>query len=629
MAKVVSGQWSVVSGRLIAKPQAVFMSPRLLVSQSPGLPFVALLTLLALCVGCGESKTASESKTAAEAVATEQYQEEMVLKAVDNLDRLEEYDSPDTFQRIVYRLNQLGGQIQKRTANQKQAGSAPDLVEAWVEPEMLRQIDEQINEWLHSHGLPDDWKLDPMAAALPKQFAELPEVAGLDRQEFSGFDGFVLREIHWLRAVATWTRGDVADDLARAQNIFDWTVRNIQLEPDYPGRVPQFPWETLLFGRGTAVERTWVYILLLRQLDIDAAVLALETRDGGRGTGDGRKAPPKLRPWCVGVLIEGNVYLFDPMLGLPILAPDGVTLDKTGQLSIRPATLAQVVANDKLLRRLDVSDANRYEVKAADLARVTALLEASPSYLSRRMKLLESQMAGKQKMTLTTSPSMHAKRWKSAAHIADAQLWLSPYETLVRRSHLNVAETAIRLQAMLPFYMPSEEQVLTQENASSPESPTELRKSKEMRSVTYAAPLFRGRVLHLKGQLVGEDGAPRFYQIARPANQALTISSMPNEYKAVKLLGKYMASYWSGQVAYESGNFPTAIDFFRTRTLEAFPGRALTPGARYNLARSYEASDDWNQAELLYGITGYSGDLLRAKWLEEAAKKRPTRRPGD
>jgi hypothetical protein len=238
-------------------------------------------------------------------------------------------------------------------------------------------------------------------------------------------------------------------------------------------------------------------------------------------------------------------------------------------------------------------------------------------------------LTGKQKMVLTTSPSMHAKNWKSAAHVADAQLWRLPYETLYRRSRLNAEKTRDRLQTMLPFYMPSDEQVLAQQNESAPESPTELRKSKELHNVTYAAPLFRGRVLHLKGQFLGDDGATRFYQIARPSNDSLRISSLPNEYKAIKLLGKYMAGYWSGQVAYQLGNYATAVDFFRTRTIEAFPDMPLTPGARYNLARSYEASGDWNQAEVLYGITGYSGDLLRAKWLEEAAKKRQTRRPGD
>ena len=36
------------------------------------------------------------------------------------------------------------------------------------------------------------------------------------------------------------------------------------------------------------------------------------------------------------------------MRGLPIPAPRGVSLDETGQLAIRPATLAQVAADAKV-----------------------------------------------------------------------------------------------------------------------------------------------------------------------------------------------------------------------------------------------------------------------------------------
>ena len=73
-----------------------------------------------------------------------------------------------------------------------------------------------------------------------------------------------------------------------------------------------------------------------------------------------RRATPKapvsltnLRPWAIAVLIEGKLYLFDPALGLPIPAPGKIGLDRDGRLDIRPATLAEVAADDGLLRRLD------------------------------------------------------------------------------------------------------------------------------------------------------------------------------------------------------------------------------------------------------------------------------------
>ena len=169
------------------------------------------------------------------------------------------------------------------------ASASIRLLAAWPEPEMLRQIVDRLNQWIRTQQPPADWKLDPMVAALPKPLADLPQVKDLGRMEFSRFDGFALQEAVWLRDVGLWARGDALDDLERAKSLFDWTVRNIQLEADDPNRIPQFPWETLLFGRGTATERAWVFILLARQLGIDAAMLAMdeEPGDGGERRGLG------------------------------------------------------------------------------------------------------------------------------------------------------------------------------------------------------------------------------------------------------------------------------------------------------------------------------------------------------
>jgi hypothetical protein len=439
------------------------------------------------------------------------------------------------------------------------------------------------------------------------------------------------------------------DDLDRAKSLFDWTVRNIQLEEDSPDRIPQFPWETLLFGRGTAEERAWVFILFARQLHIDAALLAIEER-GERGEGREERGEKrglgtsvrgssgsnerKLRPWCVGVLIEGNVYLFDPSLGLPIPAPHGVSLDEAGRLAIQPATLAQVVADEKLLRQMDFDKSHAYGVKASQLAHVEALIEASPLYLAQRMTLLESRLAGSQKMILSTSPSTIARHWKESKHIAEARLWLRPFETLERRSHLTWPEVKTLLRAILPLYMVHEDR--TTGRAARKLDPQDIpnpqeQQEQQARTISYPAALCRGRMLHLKGKFTGEDGATKYYQIARPSNESLRLSSADPAEKFVLLLGKQDASYWSGliayQIAYQRGknNYIDAIDYFETRTLRAFPNGDWTNGARYNLARALEASGHTEDAIRLYQTNalspGYLGELLRAKWLQKEAGK--------
>ena len=131
-------------------------------------------------------------------------------------------------------------------------------------------------------------------------------------------------------------------------------------------------------------------------------------------------------------------------------------------------------------------------------------------------------------------------------------------------------------------------------------------------------------MLQLKGRFSGDNGATHYFQIARPSNQLLELSSRDPFEKFVLRRGKQDASYWSGLIAYQRGNYAAAIDYFTTRTLLAYPDGPWTNGGRYNLARAYEASGETQRAILQYGSDnaspGYPGDLLRAKWLRELAK---------
>ena len=290
-------------------------------------------------------------------------------------------------------------------------------------------------------------------------------------------------------------------------------------------------------------------------------------------------------------------------MGLPIPAADGVKFDDAGRLAVRPATLAQAAADEKVLRQLDVDQTHVYGVKVTDVKHVVVMLEASPSYLARRMKLLEGQLAGEQKMVLSSSPSAEAARWKALAQVAGVRLWSLPFETLERRSHIDRRGVQTQLASLLPFY------------------------------ATPSAPLHRGRVLYLKGKFVGDGSAIHYYQLARPSNAELMASSADEMEKRVLFRGKQDASYWSGLIAYQRANYPTAIDYFARRTLELTPDSPWTEGARYNLARTFEAAGDTERAILMYassaGSRGYLGALLRAEWLKKKPAKRNAESPGN
>jgi tetratricopeptide (TPR) repeat protein len=470
---------------------------------------------------------------------------------------------------------------------------------------------------------------------------KLPMVENLGQAHFNAFDGYTLMEAVWLRDASRskWAGGTTADEVQVARSLFDWTIRNIQTDYDNPDRVPQVPWETLFLGHGTPLERAWTYILLLRQRGIDAVMLALPGDDSSPAA-QAEKSPagqaerPSLKPWCVGVLIgdtgnegaERKLYLFDPKLGLPIPAPGGIAADKAGRLDVQPATLDQVLANPKLLDQLGQGADAPYWVRQADVKRAVALVEASPLYLSPRARRIESRLTGEQRLVLNAEPSQQAARIKSAG-MGDVRLWELPYTTLQRRLALGPGAVFARLWVYVPFM-------------SSP-----------------GAPLYKGRILHLKGRYFDEKEAIAYYQRARPRNDAVLAETQQIAKASFELLsmqqkengraltpaeegflkqvsnelakqqvdstieGKLAASYWLGLIQYEQGEYAAALDYFRVRTLQFGPRVFWAAGAHYNIARTLEAAGQRQKAIDEYASSIFlrndPGCLLRAKWLEE------------
>jgi hypothetical protein len=570
--------------------------------HSKGAFIAGLLALILspLCIGCGSSSSAVEDPALAE--STDQWQEDKFNFAIDALNQSEEFNLP---------------------AEPPQQGDA--LMRTCPEPERLRQIVDRLAQWARTQDPPRDWRLDPLVAALPQTLRTLPSMEGLDSQDFTRYDGFALQEAVWMRDLSNWARGDELDDISRARRLFDWTVRNIQLEDDAAadGRsLPRFPWEALLFGRGTASERAWVFILLLRQQGIDAALLALTD------SADAKKPP---RPWAVGVLSEGNLYLFDPSVGLPVPAPDGVKVEKGGQLDIFPATLAQAAADDAVLRALDLDAEHRYDVTASDLKHVVALVEASPAALSKRFRLIETQLAGPQKMVLTAQPSQQAARLKAAPGVAAVELWAFPFAVFQERLAAGKMAVLTRQLEYWPLVC------------------------------NPALSLYRGRVLYLKREFAGQQGATKYLQANRPSSKRLagvenadrndfiqkmypSIARLPESQRraAVDRLrqvagreaesrivflrrAKQDASLWLGVLNFERAKYAVAVDYLDVRTIKAVSKSPWGPLAAYNLGRAYEAQGQTRKAVEAYQSDlespGVHGSLLRAKWLASPPKR--------
>jgi tetratricopeptide (TPR) repeat protein len=442
----------------------------------------------------------------------------------------------------------------------------------------LDQMLDRFNQWIGTQKADPAWKPDPLLATLPKELQELPVVGTLGEMRFPASDGRFLREALWLRDISNRARGDAPDDLSRAKGLFDWVVRNIQLESSEPvekdkGRpvLMHQPAETLLLGRGKAVDRAWVFILLARQQGLDAVMLALGKPD----------KPDELRPWLPAVLSEGQLYLFEPELGLPIPGPNGKGI----------ATLAQAVAADAIWRHLDLDADRPYPLKSADLVHVAALVEASPPYLAQRMQLLGTRLTGKNRVVVSASPSALAARLKACPNVKEVRLWTLPFETILHQATRDDAAKKAAAQEFVVFRI--------------------------------SASLWKARVLDLRGMYTGEDGATGLYLLARPSDAEIRSARIEPQYKAVIQLAKQDATYWLGLIAYHRGNYKTAVDYFSKRILDVAPDGPWASGARYNLARSYEALGNFDAAKTEYEddiSPQRHGNLLRARW--EAGKSK-------
>ena len=454
---------------------------------------------------------------------------------------------------------------------------------------VLSQILDRLNPWSRQNQVLDDWEVDPLLETLPAELRDeerlQPYISSeaLARPSFEPQGVRLLQQAIWLRDISEWARGDGFDNLQRATALFDWTVRNIQLVPDKDYR-PRWPWQTLLYGEGTAAQRAWIFALLCRQQGLEVVVLSVAEGNGQQ------------KFWLPALWLDGKLYLFDTRLGLPIRGPDGESV----------ATLRQVRADTGLLASLDIGDF-KYPVLADALKHVTADLVASPFELSRRARLLEAELTGQDRLVLTTAPSLQAEAIQAGGEITNVRLWPLPFSTL--RDQLRLKKRARRLEAFTfaPF--------------------------------SWRPNLYKARVLHFQGKKeVKKDprrkgldevvdshrDAVRLYTDprVRPPQRILNKQTSPDKI-AIYNRAKQNASYWLGLLSYDDGRYDTSADWLARRTLEDYPEGPWTNGARYNLARAYEAMGRFEDAiELLQQDDSASrhGSLLRARQLVQKAE---------
>jgi hypothetical protein len=390
-----------------------------------------------------------------------------------------------------------------------------------------------------------------------------------------------------MRDISRWARGDSFDDLERATALFDWTVRNVQLVPDEDA-VPHRPWKVLLYGRATAEQRAWVFALLCRQLELDVVMLATkppgQPADASAGQGESRY-------WLPALVLGEELHLFDTRLGLALPGAGGQGI----------ATLKQVSEDDALLRQLDFEGAP-YPIAADMLKDVTAYAVADWFDLSRRALQVDQKLTGDDRLVLSTDPSALAERLRAVPPIGQVQLWELPFATL--RDELS----------LLP--------------------PARRREVYAFEPLATRPKLWKARLRHFQGRREGGDEqtateptdviddhgeAAQLYtdKSVRPTDREIARNQF-NDKRRVDIAAKLHATYWLGLLSFDDGKYDVAAHWFGRPELsdEASP---WAHGARYNLARTYEAQEKLEEAIPLFeqdASPQQHGNKLRARSLK-------------
>jgi hypothetical protein len=473
---------------------------------------------------------------------------------------------------------------------------------------VLKQIVERLNQWLRQSEPKTDWAADPLLATLDPtvasddRLAPLITPAALAEPVMQPFDGRLIQEAVWLRDISRWAQGDSFDAVARATQLFDWTVRNIQLDADDKA-VPLRPWQAIAYGHGTAEERAWVFALLCRQQGLDVVMLAVPEAPGkstaatsAGGSGPDKEQAAKNVFWLPAVLSDGQLYLFDTRLGLPIPGKDGKGV----------ATLHDLRADVSLLRQLDLKEMP-YPIAAEQLKHVTAQIPADPFDLSQRARAIESNLSGDDRLTLASNPTALAQKLKTGGEIWDIGVWDFPFRVL--RDQLRIGPPARRQLAT------------------------------EFEPFAWRPMLWKARMLHFQGHRhdeansadKSEDKNPdetlddhkqaiRMYmsKAVRPPDR--TISDVTSaEKQKVYTAAKDDASYWVALLLFDDGKYSSAENWLANPQLAATANGRWASGTRYNLARTYEAQGKTHDAVALYekdSSPQQHGNRLRAKWLK-------------
>jgi len=508
----------------------------------------------------------------------------------------------------------------------------------------MQEINYQLNAWSKSVSNPPAWEPSDLLDSISASLRSVDFSARMTKLEFGEPECEFMLQCQVMKQLAAWVlerpyRDDLfagwldqqkgamsIEDWTRLETVlklFDWSVCNVALEgapeeaerlvgnPDLPmsDSAPvyrQLPWQTLMFARGDAWQRSRLFTQLCFSQGIDSVVLALPSLTGATENS-------ALRLWCVGVPIGKEIYLFEPHWGLPILDPNGPGI----------ATLAMAKSDPNVLRRAKLPGRFEYPVESKDLAQLVALIDAEPFAVGRTMYTLERSLTGENRQRLSMDVAKLESTLKGIDATLQVRLWNAPW--LAHVYNLSVRQ---RLDDMSPFSMQYME--------------------KHGIFITDT-PVSRARMLHFQGQFestLDAAGALRTYMDFRVDEETLREMQYDREIqrsfgivkRPTESLESFTARVQQAQSFFRKSKFDigiflamanmdlnkpeTAVDWLTKRLLDVRGTERWHAHAHYLLGRNLERLGKSNEAieEYKYEATPQAaGNRIRIRRLEGAS----------
>jgi tetratricopeptide (TPR) repeat protein len=340
------------------------------------------------------------------------------------------------------------------------------------------------------------WERSPWLETIPQVYQDSLWWKSMATETFLYTDAFFLQEQFWLSQIVARVREEKTgtrfaylthagrtqpvtleqvvqggngqletsgvERLVLAMKLFDWTVRNVSGEP-----FPEIPtaeaaaelavrplqegqpwsvagvrgagyrnylWQTLNYGRGDAWEQGHLFLQLARHAGLDACVLGLPAVQPNKLFP--RVSHPDLVPWAIGVLVDSEIFLFDPRLGLPLHHPETLSVLTLRQATENPQWLQWHGLTPEESTEAD----SAYPVRSSDLKNIVALLDYPLECFSLRTQFLQRNLTGANRVEVFFTPDDVAQRFQSHPLIADVQLWALPLETQMFRDSIRDAK---------------------------------------------------------------------------------------------------------------------------------------------------------------------------------------------